>query len=420
MRPGKLEFGFVVLSLVLFSGALLPQLRPEDSLDQVAGDPVAQAIWLGIYLVTLVFIARDPKAVWACARRNAGLLVIMGLVLASPYWSYAPGVSLRKGLGFLGSGLFAFYVAARFPFRDLMRAVGWFLAVCLVGSVLMVVAVPSLGIDHVTHAGAWRGLYEHKNEAGRLMVFGAIAFGLQASWYRQRWALLGCLGCLAFMGLTTSKTALLVVLVLAGLVVCARVLWADANLLLCLFFGGILAFGVFGFWFVGHADQVATALGRDITLTGRTGIWEAVFVNLKQRLWLGYGYEAFWLGEAGDSFYVWRATNYHATFSHNGFLEVWLGIGLVGLSALLGHLLASLGRAAWLFRRTREPERLWPVFFLAFALIYNATEAFLLKQNNVFWILYCITTCQLYLAAPRAVAVVPASFAPPGRLQEAT
>ena len=87
-----------------------------------------------------------------------------------------------------------------------------------------------------------------------------------------------------------------------------------------------------------------------------------------------------------------------------------VGLPFLGLS----------GGAYWLFRRTREPERLWPVFFLAFALIYNATEAFLLKQNNVFWILYCITTCQLYMAAPRATtAVVPTSFAPPGRLQEA-
>ncbi|MDB5100938.1 MAG: O-antigen polymerase [Cyanobacteria bacterium RYN_339] len=420
MRPDLLERIFVVCAFVLFSGALLPLLRPEDSLDQVAGDPLSQAIWLLIYLGTLFFIARDPHAIWRGIKANWLLMVIVAFVMASTLWSFAPEVTLRKSIGFLGSCLFAFYVAQRFSFAELMEAICWFMAVSLVGSILLVVAVPSLGIDHLTHAGSWRGLYEHKNEAGRMMVFGALAFGLQAVVTRQRWLAAGAVGCVAFMLLTTSKTALLVFVLLALLMGAAPILWADASLLLCLFFGGILVVGISGFWLTGHADQVATALGRDITLTGRTGIWEAVFANLKNRLWLGYGYEAFWLGEAGDSFYVWRLTNYHATFSHNGFLEVWLGIGLSGLLVLVTHVAESARRAVLLFRRTRRVETLWFIFLLAFALIYNCTEAFLLKQNNFFWILYCISTIKLFATAKVAVAPSPPSFAPPARLQEAT
>ena len=42
-------------------------------------------------------------------------------------------------------------------------------------SVFMALAVPSLGVDHDVHAGAWKGLWWEKNALGAVMGWGAVS-----------------------------------------------------------------------------------------------------------------------------------------------------------------------------------------------------------------------------------------------------
>ena len=46
---------------------------------------------------------------------------------------------------------------------------------------------------------------------------------------------------------------------------------------------------------VATPDLLFSLLGKDATLTGRTGIWSAVIDSIAKRPLLGYGYQAFWL-----------------------------------------------------------------------------------------------------------------------------
>jgi O-antigen ligase len=83
----------------------------------------------------------------------------------------------------------------------------------------------------------------------------------------------------------------------------------------------------------------AGAVGRDATLTDRTKIW-SLLLSMKISPLLGTGYESFWLGPRLQWF--WRNAGLgHINEAHNGFLEVYLNMGIIGLSLLGWFLIAS-------------------------------------------------------------------------------
>jgi O-antigen ligase len=119
-----------------------------------------------------------------------------------------------------------------------------------------------------------------------------------------------------------------------------------------------------------------------------------VIEMIRQYPWLGYGYGAFWAGGwSGESAHVslWVsrfANDPVVVHAHNGFLDLLLDLGLLGLATFaLGFSLATL-RAVYWVRATRTAAGLWPLVYLTFILLYNFTESSILQHNNVFWILY--------------------------------
>ena len=45
--------------------------------------------------------------------------------------------------------------------------------------------------------------------------------------------------------------------------------------------------------------DVVPLLGKDATLTGRTKIWDAIWRQIQERPWTGYGYSAVWDDKSG-------------------------------------------------------------------------------------------------------------------------
>jgi O-antigen ligase len=124
----------------------------------------------------------------------------------------------------------------------------------------------------------------------------------------------------------------------------------------------------------------------------------------------GYGYGAFWRGIGGPSAWVWAAVGSTPPHSHNGFLDAWLDLGLVGVILVVTALIAALA-SAWKVMRIPGPiVRSWPFVFVLFLLLSNLTESSLVARNSLSWTLFVAVTAatQLELARNRREAVVPA------------
>jgi O-antigen ligase len=139
-----------------------------------------------------------------------------------------------------------------------------------------------------------------------------------------------------------------------------------------------LAFGISG--------QIGEALGRGSTLSGRKVLWEHLLA-LHTNPILGTGFESFWMGKRlekleGIFFFI-------PNEAHNGYLEIYLNLGLLGLGIVIALIVATYRKIlADLFR-----DHAWARYrfgWLAVVVLYNWTEAGARSLNPVWFVFYLI------------------------------
>lgn len=391
------ERGFAVLAIFLFTGALVPLLRTPGGpgVVVVQDDPVLWIMWLGLYGVTsLLILIRWRRFVYV-ASRDKLLLLLVGIAVLSILWSVAPQVTARREVALVGTTLFGAYLATRYSLGELLRLLAWALGVAALLSLVFALMLPSYGITSSPGHEGWQGVFAGgKNVFGRTMAVSAIVFLLLALSSRKHklvlWSGFGL--SVGLLWMSNSVTSLISLLIIGLLLPLYHALRWRYTLSVSLLIFAVVAGGIVVTWLLANAEDVLGVLGRDSTLTNRTELWPAVIEMIRQHPWLGYGYGAFWLGWSGESAHValWVLEGGDPPFlhAHNGFLDLWLNLGLLGLATFaLGFSLAALRAVSWV-RATRTATGLWPLVFLTFILLYNFTESSVLIHNNIFWILY--------------------------------
>jgi O-antigen ligase len=139
---------------------------------------------------------------------------------------------------------------------------------------------------------------------------------------------------------------------------------------LCL---GVLLVGALTVLFGGQS-VVTSALGRSSDLSGRTEIWKAAIAAADSPVF-GTGFESFWNVNvekvAAGLHGYWEIHN--LVSAHNGYIEVYLDLGFVGLSLIASILISGYIRASKAFRRDRGFGGLMLAYIITVA-FYNVTE----------------------------------------------
>jgi O-antigen ligase len=291
-------------------------------------------------------------AAWAWFNEPSRLLLLLRpALIATIVWfmlsalmSWEPALAARRGtymLIIMGiSGMALLLPKNLRHFSDLMAVtVLIVLAVCYLGVLL----VPQLAVHQATdflepeHAGNWRGVFGHKNEAGANMVL-IIFVGLFVA--RTRSVALGIvIVALAsiFLAFTQSKTA---IGVLAPVLILSSIIDRSRRPLVGIALVAVVL-GLFNLFSIGTVifepvRNLIESIMPDATFTGRTEIWEFAFDHIMVHPVFGYGFGAFWgtdqvvYGMAGRS--ISANTAEHA---HNSYLNLALTVGIPGLVLVL-------------------------------------------------------------------------------------
>jgi exopolysaccharide production protein ExoQ len=317
------------------------------------------------------------------------------LAIASCIWSQFPIVSLEYSLCFAANTLLAFYLYRRFSPQQqigLFVMLGW---ICLTLSIGVSLYFPRYGLEQAGggSVNAWRGIYPHKNICALitliLMPAGFYSAATTLLSKAFRFAYLGLSMFVVFM--TQSRTGWVILACLlfyvAALNTVRRVDKNDRGTLLIL---GAIAVLSLIFAVVVNSNEIFYFLGKDPTLTGRTEIWKAVFPSLMKHPFLGYGYRAFWRGYQGESANVELGLGFAAAHAHNGFLDIWLTLGALGLGLTLHSLFRAIRDAAVCLRAGNESHILWYVSIVLLVVIVNLDEAEVARPNDLAWILYIL------------------------------
>ncbi|PRY26825.1 O-antigen ligase [Aliiruegeria haliotis] len=383
---------FAVAGLFYFSGSLVAPLTPEGA----ASSTAVQLLGLGFGFLSFLGLIVRPGAVTRAFTKAWPVLIPVALAMLSMTWSIDIGVSLRRVLALLFATLFGLWIVDRFPLHIVLPLIAWSAVLIVVANVVTSLALPSMGVHPGTtvqgepnpHAGAWRGLFDHKNDFGRMMALCVsilwVATGPGQRWRRVRWGALA-LGYLGVAGSNSAQAALLAVAVpiFGHILFLLRPLSPSKRAMVVLMAGPVMVTGWVFYQFV--FVFVLSLLGKDPTLTGRTEIWIGVLRALQGNMGLGGGFGAGW-DLVGERLYILMGIRIgHA---HNGFLDLMTDLGVVGLCVMLTFYvyLTVLSVHTSFGDRFQDLGRLG--FAVAtFALVGNGAASFLLLHNSIYWVL---------------------------------
>ena len=388
---------FILVALLLYSGAARPLL---GVLSDESG-PGGRLAFRPLYLLLIALaLMRSTEFLRSAASRKI-LLLFASFAVASIAWSTTPDLTARRGFSLVMATVLGLYFVTRFNQRERLRIICATLGIAAVLSVLAALLAPSTGL--MPDGAGWRGVFVHKNVFGKMMALSCGAFLLLAmDLERRRWmAFAGAAVSFALVVLSRSVTALLIAVTVLSVTPLFRTLRLTRTrhlllLIAAIVLAEVVLLGTYLEW-----QALLSLLGRDPTLSGRTELWQTLMDPVLRRPWLGYGLGGFWLGWQGESGAVWSAIGWRPPHAHNGFLDMVLDLGVVGLSIFLIGYIGALIKALQAARQSSKSYELWPLFFLTFLLLSESTESALLAQNSLIWVLY-LTTMSITMESANA------------------
>jgi O-antigen ligase len=370
------EFAATVFWMLFFLGAQLPS--PLESLLKALSYPA-----------TAILVLLCWRRVLYIATRDIPILLLVGLATASIMWTIDPGLTSDGIRGLIRAYFFGAYIAARYSLREQMKLWSWILGCTAVFSVLTVLAIPSYAIGF----NGWDGIFKYKNFLGFTMSIGLILFLLQAfNAHKQKMlAIAGVCLTTALIVLSRSSGALIGTLVLTAFLPMGRIVKQHYKVRTAFF---ILA-AVVGLGLIFAVIQLSDRILSDVlqegwSFNGRIPIWELVIAEGLKKPWLGYGFNAFWGSDSGTYIMVntWAGFNAEGFNAHNGYLEVFLSLGLAGAGIYAVSVFTVFSRIIKLLLLTRQVEFFWLFQLMLLALLANISDSY---ELMLIYISICLT-----------------------------
>lgn len=404
LRAGRLPYRIldrgvdivVLLWLFILSEAVIPltMLQHQDDFSDeqklFLQNLLKPFVVFAFFLLLLSF-----KNISSMLIRNPFIVFIAIWMWLSAFWSMDQDITVRRSLVHSSFMIIACFIALRYDFRELVIMLFTITCAVVVSSIYFIVADPSLGFNP-DGRGA-RGAFMHKNTLANFLVVG-IAVAGSALRLRIVPRLVGysvLISTLALLVLANSTSAFLTVVVMFGVYVLMELRSKLSFRLMAVFLAFSMGIVIFGaLLLIVRIDEIFSLLGRDMTLTGRDEVWHYAGRMVQERVLLGYGYSAFWETEPILS-YVTETLKWHITHAHNGFLQMWLELGLVGVGLMVAFLAVSVWRAA--FSSLPDHFALLALPFFIAMIVNDFVETHLFVYRHFGWIIMLIL---IFLTTP--------------------
>lgn len=373
--------------------------EPANAAEIEDGSPIDRIVFLGLILGGLYVLGRRQVRLGEIFRNNRWLSIYFIYCLVSIVWSDFPFVAFKRWVKILGHPIMALIVLTEPDFEEacsrLMKRTAF---VLIPLSVVFVKYFPELGRGYSEWTGQafYTGVTTNKNALGYLcMVFGfyfvwqllkALTTNRSQARLTDLVIPVGFLSMILWlMILIDAKTALVTFLassltafVLGMQVVVKR--YIEFYLLT------LVAVAVCAEVFFGAYSGTISLLGRDPTLTDRTYVWNDV-LSMDTDPILGTGFESFWLGERLEK--LWAKYWWRPNQAHNGYIETYLNLGIVGVLLLVALIVDTFRKIKWELVDHLELGRFRLSLLLAI-LLFNYTDATFKALHPLLFIFYLI------------------------------
>ncbi len=390
-RPGIAEKWFVFIAMCTYAMNLPTDWFVVSTLEETAGNestgPLASIVFLAFAGIAFLIVLPRFEVIIHIARRAVFLGLLACWLVLTTVWSADPPTTLRRSFGVFLTVFFAFYLVARFERPELLRLAAYASAATVWINLAFVFGLPSFAVNPQT--GILDGTTWNRNSLGQLVVLCALQLVLYAAMKpTSRIWIVPTIGAALFLLLgTESKTSLASAVLLSGLLVIFQLFRARKTLF------GAVAFSMGGasviaiMFATANLPAITDILDRDITLSGRTKLWDELLPVIGHHPILGQGYSAFWRGWFSPAHDIWLADNWFPPSAHNATLDYLLELGIIGLGLVLAYFFTAVVWATYDIRDNPGAAGTWPLAMLAYQLMFSVTESGVIARNFAFLLL---------------------------------
>ena len=384
-------------------------LDVEGSSTQILdGSPLDRNILTGILVAGVITLTQRSRQIGPLLRANWPVVLFFAYCGVSIGWSDYPDVAFKRYFKGIGDVVMVLIVLTDSqPVAAMKRFLARMAFVMLPLSVLFIKYYPDLGRGYGRFEGVMsvKGVATDKNMLGMLVLvlgMGTLWRFLEVFKIRRKQqqlkslavhgTMLAIVAWLLWSANSASSTSSLVLGGVVMTLTSLRMVSRRPRLMTFLVVSVVAAAYAAVFLDLG----LTAAVGRDSTLTGRTEIWRTI-LSLAPNPFVGAGYQSFWLGERLEK--IWSVYWFHPIEAHNGYIELYLNLGWVGLALFATLVVAGYRNILSAFRQRSEmaPLRLG---YLVVALIYSFTEA-ALQMMCLVWIFFLVSE----ILVPRTAVV---------------
>jgi len=366
----------------------------QRSMELVQSNPLDRNVMLGLICLGLIILYRRRGQFNLALDKNSWLIAFYVLCLLSLLWSGVPSIVFKRWIRFAGDFIIILLILSdRDPeeaFVQTARRVAIFLfPLCI----LYIRYFDDLGRSYRQGHQMWVGVTGHKNQLGMLCAY----LGIILIWRcLKKWpkpdpvdiVLLAMAGYL----LAGSRSITSTVLFLIGLILLVfqsrtKIRMRRFNRIILIALIAVFVIQALAVVFFGQSLTTVflSAAGRDTTFTGRVPLWREMIKVGSLSPILGFGYASFWISDHVVE--LWRRVDWTPTTGHNGYLDIFMDLGIVGFLALLLLLSQAYKNIMMVSDENRELGILKIALFFM-VVIHNFTETSWGKANSLLWLMF--------------------------------
>ncbi len=387
--PTWVERMLVLLTVFIIIHELpMDWFRTRDSFLAEQGNPRLVVLQLALMGLGIARVAGWFNWIIRALQLDLTLITLAGLALASTLWSADPPQTLKEAVILFTVTAYGTYLVLRFSLPQILELLARVFAISGFLNLGFILALPQYGIGD---NGLWDGVFFQKNSLGFTALLAIpilIVVGRSGPPWRHLYYLCVPVWFTLLIG-SQSKTMLVATLGSCSLLLVYRT-FRSRRTLRGAFLVAVIALSTLTVAVAtANIELLADWLDKDITLTGRVPLWEGLIPIIGERPYLGHGYKAAFGGYFSPVHEVWVSEGWEPSHAHNGVLQTWLDLGLVGVFVLLFGYVRATARALTMVAHSAGAVMLWPLVYLSSALLISITESGVMNSREG-WMLYVI------------------------------
>jgi O-antigen ligase len=378
----KISF-WIFCAFIIFGKDLPFRDEKMDLNDVSTSNPIAQIINITLFLTACIAIIPKIKDVGKLILREKVLTIFLLWCLLSVFWSEFSFVSFKRYFQLLTAFVvFLSILVHTTSVNDLVRFLKGIFSVFIILSFISVFTIPGAKDTE----GMWRGLATSKNHLGQASLTAALVFLLsikRAGIIQKVFLVVMIIISMALLGGSDSSTSLLTFC----FIIFIWMLFAIDDYLKNLKIGRTFSITVFtilvllvisaSLFAPEYVKDLFALQGKNMTLTGRTDLWKDMMVEINHHLYLGAGYQGYWVVDNNKVLLLYNKYIWMPQQSHNGYLDMINETGLIGIILFVIMVVNYYVNLAGL-----KKEHIWKWFILP-TLIINFTESTLFRPGII-------------------------------------